>query len=638
VALGVAAAEGAQAVTSEARAVASDGLDLGKLARIYRVFGRHYARQWRLVSLAFAGMFLHIGTGLLAPWPVAWIIDHVLEGEPLPVALGFLETWAAGDRARLLAPLAASVVLITLVNATAAYLHRYFAEAAGQSIVADIRARVFAHLQRLSLSFQSSWQSGDVVLRMTDDIRDLKTVLVEFPLKALQWSAWVIGVTAFLAWKDWRLAGLAWLLVPVLVAFTVRFGAGVRKASKTKRQKESDVASIVSENVLAMSLIQAYGREGTEKDRFDVGNTASLEAETSAIRLSKLFKRVADILVAIGMALVFYLACMLVLNQVLAVGILVVFDHYLKKLYSPVQKFALEAVDLTRGQVSGERILELVENDMVVDDPAGALPAPRFEGRVELRDVSFGYGRGPDVLSRLRFAAEPGETIALVGASGAGKSTLISLLLRFYDPRQGQVLFDGQDIRSFSLRSLREQITIVFQEPMLLRKTIRENIAFGRPGASEEEILRAARLAEVHEFASQLERGYDTLVLERGGNLSGGQKQRISIARAILRDTPILILDEPATGLDARTEKQVREALDHLMAGRTTFVIAHNFGTLRHADRILVLEAGEVAQEGTHEQLMRMSPRYRRLYEMQFGKQPGALEGQAPGRLAAAEA
>jgi ATP-binding cassette subfamily B protein len=620
------------------KASPSEGLNVAKLVRIYRVFGRHYLRQWRLVSLAFLGMYLHIGSGLLAPWPVAWIIDYVLENDPLPAQLAFLERWAGGDRVLLLAPLAASVVLIALVNATAAYVHRYYSEAAGQNIVADIRGRVFDHLQRMSLSFQNSWQSGDVVLRMTDDIRDLKTVLVEFPLKALQWSSWVVGVTAFLAWKDWRLAGLAWLLVPVLIAFTVRFGAGVRKASKTKRQKESDVASIVSENVLAMSLIQAYGREATEKARFDAGNTASVEAETSAIRLSKMFKRVGDILVAIGMALVFYLACVLVLNKALAVGILVVFDHYLKKLYSPVEKLALEAVDLTRGQVSGERILELVENDMVVDDPANALPAPRFAGRIEFRDVSFGYGKGADVLTRLRFSAEPGETIALVGASGAGKSTLISLLLRFYDPRQGQVLFDGQDIRSFSLKSLREQITVVFQDPMLLRKTIRENIAFGKVGASEEEILRAAKLAEVHEFATQLERGYDTLVLERGGNLSGGQKQRISIARAILRDTPILILDEPATGLDARTEGQVREALDHLTAGRTTFVIAHNFATLRHANRILVLEAGEAAQEGTHEQLMRVSARYRRLYEVQFGKQPGALEPEAPVRLTPAEA
>ena len=611
-------------------------LRFSRLVEIYRVFGRHYRAHAGVLGLALLGMLLSIATGLLAPWPIAWIVDYILEAKALPPAFAFLETWADGNRVALLAPAALSVVAIAALHAMAAFVHRYYEACASHRIVTDVRGRVFEHLQRLSLSFQQSWQSGDVVLRMTNDIKDLKKILVDVPMRYLQWSLWIIGITTVLAVNDWKLAAMAWCVVPVLYLFTLRFGSGVKAASAKKKRKESEVAAVVSENVKAMALVQAYGQEAAEKTRFDDQNIASVEAETEAIRLSKVFKRLAEILIAIGTAAVVYVGALSVLQGVLTIGLLVVFERYLKKLYRPIDKFANTFVELAGAQVSGERIVALVAEDLVVDDAGDASPTPALSGRVELRDVRFAYRQGADVLRDLSFSVEPGQNVALVGASGAGKSTLISLLLRFYDPDEGQILFDGRDIREFGLRSLREQITIVFQDPMLLRKTVRENIAFGRPDATEEEIVRAASLAEAHSFIEALPDGYDTMVMERGTNLSGGQQQRISIARAILRDTPIVILDEPSTGLDARAEAQVSEALAHLTQERTTFTIAHRFSTLRNADRVLVLEAGEPAAWGTHEELILENETYRRLYRLQFGSEEAGPDGS--GGLAPAEA
>jgi ATP-binding cassette subfamily B protein len=316
---------------------------------------------------------------------------------------------------------------------------------------------------------------------------------------------------------------------------------------------------------------------------------------------------------------VLYWGARRVMGGELSPGDLLVFTAYLKELYGPIDKFSEILVDLAQAVVSGERLVELVEQPVVVRDEPGAVVAPRLRGDVEFRNVSFAYKKGQAVLRDLSFRARAGQTVALVGSSGAGKSTMANLLMRFYDPSSGAVLVDGTDMRAYTVHSLRNQITVVLQDNFLFRKSVRDNIAFGRNESTDEEVIAAAKAAQAHEFIMSLPQGYDTLVEERGGNFSGGQKQRLSVARAILRDAPILILDEPTTGLDALAEAQINIALNRLMHGRTTFVIAHRFSTIANADHILVIEDGQVAEEGTHEQLLECSATYRNLYELQYG-------------------
>jgi ATP-binding cassette subfamily B protein len=359
-----------------------------------------------------------------------------------------------------------------------------------------------------------------------------------------------------------------------------------------------------------------------QQARFASENRHSLSFELTALRLTQTFKRCSDLLIGLGTGGVVYYGGSLAFDGTILPGTLILFVAYLKNLYKPVEKFADMLLEVATAQVAGARLLELVECDMVMQDAPDAVPAPRFTGRVEFREVSFGYQQDSDVLQHLSFVAEAGEIVALVGLSGAGKSTLLSLLLRFYDPQQGHILIDGHDIRTFTLTSLRDQMTIVMQEARLFNQTVRENIGFGKIEATAEEIVQAARLAQAHDFIMQMPDGYETVMAEGGDNLSGGQKQRLNLARAIIRDTPILILDEPTTALDAQAEAHISAALRELMRGKTTFIIAHKFSTITHADKILMLEAGKPAAYGTHEALMKTSRGYRELYELQFGPQP----------------
>ena len=600
-------------------------IDYGKLIRFFRIFGRHYRKYAGLLTVAVFSMLVGIGAGMLLPWPLALIIDHVLKGEPLPPALGFLGPVLTGGTPQLaVGLLAVAFVVIKIVQSIFTYLDKYYVSIVGEYMVADIRERIFAHLQRLSLAFHQGRESGDVIFRMTKDVKDIKKLLVNLPHDFGHSLFAIAGYGVVMVWMNWKLAVIAAAIVPTIYHFTRKTGTGVNKAEKKKNKKEGKVAHIVGENVRTMALVQAYGRQDSEREIFDRENLGSLEADLRTIRLSSGFKRLMDMLVAAGTAAVLYVGGRVVLDGDLSFGAFIVFYKYIDELYGPLDKLAAAVVSLSKHQVAGDRTLELIETDMVVRDRRRAVPAPEFEGRVELRGVSFAYAKGPRVLDSVDLVAEPGHTVALVGHSGAGKSTLISLLLRFYDPTEGEILIDGRDIRDFQLASLRSRMTIVLQEALLFRKTVRENIAFGRPGASEADVIRAAQLAQAHDFIEALPEGYDTVISEDGRNLSGGQRQRISIARAILRDTPIVILDEPSTGLDAESEANVSEAMARLTADRTTFVIAHRFATIRNADRILLLEEGRVAQQGTHEELLESSAEYKELYELQVGRSTAA--------------
>jgi ATP-binding cassette subfamily B protein len=383
----------------------------------------------------------------------------------------------------------------------------------------------------------------------------------------------------------------------------------------------------VAENVTAMALVQAYGLEGTQQSRFALENRASLASGVEAMRLSKMFRRINGMLVACGTAGVVYWGGTLALEQAILPGTVVLFVAYLRKLYGPLDKLADLMLSVAKSQVAGERLLELLECDMVMQDGPKTVAAPRLNGHLEYRKVSFNYTKGEAVLKDIDFDVEAGRTVAILGHNGAGKSTLISLLLRFYDPQKGRVLIDGRNIRDFKLQSLRDQITVVMQEARLFNKTVRENIGFGKIGATDREIMQAAKLAQAHDFIMRMPDGYETMIYEGGENLSGGQKQRLNLARAIIRNTPIVILDEPATALDAETEAKVQEALQALTRGKTTLIVAHKFSTVAHADKVLLLCKGRIAAYGTHEELRRTSPAYRSMYAWQFGRRfEGASE------------
>lgn len=596
-----------------------DELDKKSLIKIYRVFGRHYKKYWKILVVAYASLFAAIAMAVLMPWPLKLILDHLILHKPLPPIAAFLNHWLATSPQLLLLLLSASILALVLLEAVFSYVNKYWISSTGDRINADIRERVFAHLQRLSLSFHDSAKSGNLIYLLTADVKEMSRLLIDFPQDLTHHVMKFGAYFAVMLALDWRLGLIAISTVPLFYVFTRYFGAGMKKALKQKRQQEGEVASIIAENMTAMALVQAYGREETEQARFRTENRESLAAQLRALRLQRTYSRLADLLVILSTAGVLYWGGRYALSGEILPGTLVVFVAYLKEIFTYIEKFSGVFVDLAKSQVSGERLLELVENDMVMEDDPEAIPAPPLKGRIEFKNVSFAYKKGRPVLQNLNFVVAPGETVALVGHSGAGKSTLISLLLRFYDPQQGQILIDDEDIRCFTLKSLRDQITILLQDAKLFRQTVRENIAFGKIDATEKEIVNAARLAEAHDFIMQMPDGYATMMSEGGDNLSGGEKQRINIARAIIRNTPIMILDEPATGLDAQAEARVTAAIHRLTRGKTTFIIAHKFSTIANAGKILLLEEGQLAHQGAHEQLLRESAQYRELYELQFG-------------------
>jgi ATP-binding cassette subfamily B protein/subfamily B ATP-binding cassette protein MsbA len=603
---------------------AAEGLSFKELAKFYKVFGRHYRKYWKTLLAAYGCLGVSILTGLLVPWPVKLILDNLILQKPLPESFAFLAPLWETDQQSLLAVLALSIILITVIDGTFSYIAKFYASAVGDRLLADIRERVFAHLQRLSLSFHGSFRSADIVYRMTSDVSGLKPMLIEFPQDTFDRVGQIVAYSALMMILDWRLGLMALAAVPVLFYYNMRFGEGVKKAAKTKRSKETEVTSIILENVDSLALVQAYGKESDEKERFEKQNRQSMSADIAAMRLAKMFKRVSDLIISIATAVVIYWGGKHAMAGMITPGVLFIFFSYLKQLYGPIDRYSELLFNVAKSQVAAGRLFELVETDMVMEDKKDAVAAPALSGKVEFQEVSFAYKKGqPEVLKRVNFTVSPGEKVALVGHSGAGKSTLISLLLRFYDPTSGKILMDGHDVRGFTLASLRKQMNIVLQDSKLMRRTVRDNIAFGKENAADEEVIAAAKAAQAHEFILQMPDGYDTMIWDGGDNLSGGQRQRLSIARAMLRDAPVLILDEPSSGLDAKSEALVTQALEELTKNKTTFVIAHRFATIKNADKIMLLEEGSLLQTGTHEELLQHSAQYREFYELQvLGHKP----------------
>jgi len=591
-----------------------EGIELRDVTRVYRAFVPHLRKHWKRFLLTYLALFAAMVMNLLKPWPLKIILDYILLNKAMPSRIMFLSSIAGHDKLILLAVSCAGIIAIFFLEGLFTFARKYFTAGAGERAINDIRQEVFGHLQMLE---HRTDRSADLVVRLTSDIESLKLLLTQHIQTLANYFFTFVGISIIMFLMDWQLTLSALAVAPPLYLLSLYFSAKVAKLTREKRAKESEVASLLQETVTSKELVKAFAQEEHEKKRFAEESEESMGTALERVRVSKGFGRTVEVIIAIGTALVVYFGARKALAGYITPGDLIVFISYLRDLYKPVGGLSELIIEFGSSLVCGERVAEILETKIKVADAPDAIDAPLFRGEVVFENVTFGYDSGRPVLQDLSFKAKPGEMIALIGSSGTGKSTIVNLLLRFYDPWKGRILIDGQDIRRYTLRSLREQISVVLQEPLLFHRTIRENISYGKPEAHFEEIVDAAKAAQAHDFIVMLSDGYDTLLKEGGANLSGGQRQRIALARAILKNVPIFILDEPVTGLDSATEAKLKETLDLLMKGRTSFTIAHRLSTVMRADLILMIEEGRIIEQGTHEHLLVKSDRYRQLYDLQ---------------------
>jgi ATP-binding cassette subfamily B protein len=569
-----------------------------------------------LIAGSVLALFAEVALRALEPWPLKFVFDKVLGAKPTHASF-IIPGLSSLSSTSLLAVAALALIVLIGLRVLADYANTLGFALVGNRVLTQVRAEVYRHLQGLSLSFHTKARSGDLVLRVMSDINMLKDVIVTAALPLLANVLILLGMVGLMFWLHWQLALMALVTLPLFWLSTVSLTRRIQQAAKNQRKRESAMAASAAETIGAIQTVQALCLEGLFADVFRRRNQEGQKEDVKGARLTAALGRVVGFLTAISTALVLWYGGLLVLREELMPGDLLVFLAYLRSAFRPVQEFAKYTGRLAKATAAGERVLDLLDRTPEVRDLPGAVTAPSFQGTVSFEGVTFAYETGRRVLDHIHFRAQPGQHVALAGPSGIGKSTILSLLLRLYDPLEGRVLIDGRDIREYTLTSLRSQISVVFQDSILFATSVRENIAYGAPPASAEDIEAAARLANAHEFILELPQGYDSLVGERGVTLSGGQRQRIAIARAAIRKAPILLLDEPATGLDEENQRTVLEALKRLAQGRTTFFITHDLPLAATADLILYLEHGRVLEHGSHTELMQANGRYATLYQLQ---------------------
>ena len=585
--------------------------------RVGSKFAPYIRQQKFLIAGSFLALLADTALQLLKPWPLKFIFDQVLI--PNAETGSFQLEWAQGIPPMLLLTfLAFSVVAIAALSALAGYLSKLGMALATVRILAEVRCQLFSHLQRLSLSFHHQFKSGDLIARITADIDRLRSVVINAIVPFLTNFLSLIGMVGIMLWLNWELALIAIALFPIILILVRNLITRIRKAARRHRKSDGVLASTASETLGAIKVVQALALHDAIENAFWEENQENLHQSTASLKLSDLLNRAIQVLIALLIALVLWRGSQLVLNQSLTPGDLLIFITYIKESFGPpMRKFAKQIGQMAKAAASGERVVDILECQPCVRDLPRAKKAHHFLGTVKFEDVSFGYDPSHIVLHNLSFEVEPGQKVAITGPSGSGKSTLMSLLLRLYDPVSGQIFIDGQDIREYQVDSLRQQISVALQDSILFAASVRENIAYGKLGATEREIEWAAGLANAHEFILRLPHGYNTVLGERGATLSGGQRQRIAIARAAIRQAPIVILDEPTTGLDGASQRSVNGAFERLTQGKTTFIISHDLQAVKNADLILYLEGGRILERGTHGQLMHLEGYYATLYRLQ---------------------
>lgn len=539
---------------------------------------------------------------LYIPWIIKDMIDEVLADKN-----GTMLNW-----------IAASIIAIFIVRGLFWYGQNYLMSYVGQSVIIDIRAAVFKKLQRLSVSFYDKNKTGTIMSYVTNDVNALQSAMVENTIEMITEGFILIGSVVAMIYLDWRLTLFAVCTFPVVLWFMEFFGKKIRKTGGRIQECTADITSVLQESVASARVIKSFVREDYEVDRFDVENKANFRANMKNAQLMATLTPVVELVAAIGVTMIIWYGGNNVINGTITAGSLVAFLTYAVNISNPIKRLTRVIGNIQKALAAAQRVFMIIDMPEEIAESRDAKQLPEVSGKVEFQNVSFAYNDKGNVITDLSFSVKPGEVIAIVGPSGAGKSTIANLLPRFYDVNKGDIKIDGHSVREVTLDSLREQVGIVPQETMLFNGSVYNNILYGRLDATKEEIEAAAKAANAHDFIMQLTDGYETKLGDRGVNLSGGQRQRIAIARAILKNPRILILDEATSALDTESERVVQEALDRLMVGRTSFVIAHRLSTVKNADKILVLEKGNLVESGTHDELLALDGLYAHLYKIQY--------------------
>ena len=574
--------------------------------------------------IILAAMLVQTAMSVATPWPLKIILDNVVGEHKLPLWLDdFLRPFmTSGGKMQIAAAAAIATVLIALLGAAASYLANYYTTSVGQWVANDLRLRTYHHLQQLSLNYYNTHEMGTLLSTITADVQTIQNFASSTTLGILVDMFTIVAMLVIMFWLNWDFTMIAVGVTPFMLLMVSRFKKAVKKATREVRKQQSNVVAIVQQGLESMRVVKAFGRQDLEQEELSEVSKATVEAALKARRVKALLSPIVTVTVSLCTAFVLWRSSSLILKGTMTAGALTVFLSYLTKFFKPVQDLATMTNTIAQTAVGVERVRAILEANDVIEERGDAREPQPLKGEIKFENVAFAYNKDAPVLTDVNFEIKAGQMVGVVGPTGGGKSTIVSLIPRFYDPSAGKVSVDGVDIRDYKIDGLRNQIAYVLQETVLFRGTVAENIAYGRGSATRDEIVEAAKLANADEFIAKMPQGYDTMVGDRGDTLSGGQRQRIGIARALIRNNPILILDEPTAALDTESEQLVMEALERLMKGRTVITIAHRLSTIRNSDKIVVLKGGVVAEEGTHDELMAKRGVYAELYHIQFDKPP----------------